>query len=97
MKGNRFVRLSEATVFDDAGRRWHRVPESGSRTHNFLSPVPARGIGFQAGRSPEETLLVVRLSGFDMAFQIQSSGLASLADELGRIARTLSAGLGKPQ
>jgi hypothetical protein len=36
--------------------------------HNYLAPIPAQGMGFQAGNSPDETLLVMRLFGFDMAF-----------------------------
>jgi hypothetical protein len=60
--------------------------------HNYLAPVPSQGIGFQAGANPGETLLVVRLFGFDMAFSVPSSALVRMADELGRIARTLSAG-----
>jgi len=66
-------------------------------THNFLAPVPAHGMAFQAGRSPEETLIVMRLFGFDMAFAVASSGLAALADDFARITRTLSAGTGRPQ
>ena len=58
---------------------------------SYLAPVPAQGIGFQAGPTPEVTLLVMRLSGFDMAFEIPSSGLAAVAPELSRIATTLSA------
>ena len=65
--------------------------------HNYLAPLPAQRVGFQAGSTPDETLLVVRLFGFDMAFAAPSSGLARMADELGRIARTLSAGSPKPQ
>jgi hypothetical protein len=61
-------------------------------THNYLAPVPAQGIGFQAGDHPDRTLLVVRLFGFDLAFEIQSNELARLADDISRIARTLSAG-----
>jgi len=67
------------------------------QAHNYLAPVPAQGAGFQAGSTPDETLLVVRLFGFDMAFAVPSSGLARIADELGRIARTLSAGPSRPQ
>ena len=62
------------------------------QTQNYLAPIPAQGIGFQAGPTLDETLVVVRLFGFDFAFQIQSSGLARLADDVARIARTLSAG-----
>jgi hypothetical protein len=66
-------------------------------TQNFLVPVPAHGMAFQAGNSPDETLLVMRLFGFDMAFAVSSSGLTALADDFARIARTLSAGPGIPQ
>ena|ERR1051326_3952569 len=59
---------------------------------NELAPIPAQGIGFQAGRNLNETLLVVRLFGFLLAFAVPSSGLASMADELVQIVRTLSAG-----
>jgi hypothetical protein len=64
--------------------------------HDYLAPVPAQGIGFQAGRSLDETLLVVRLSGFDVAFAVPSSELARMADDLVHIARTLSTGSEKP-
>ena len=67
------------------------------QTQNFLAPVPAHGMAFQAGRAPDETLLVMRLFGFDMSFAVSSSGLAALADDFARTARTLSAGSGKPQ
>jgi hypothetical protein len=59
--------------------------------HNYLAPIPAQGIGFQAGANLGETILVMRLFGFDMAFSVESSGLARIADEVARIARTLSA------
>ncbi len=36
--------------------------------HNYLAPIPAQGIGFQAGADASETILVMRLFGFDMAF-----------------------------
>ena len=64
-------------------------PPSGA--YNHLAPVPAQGIGFQAGQQPDSTLLVMRLFGFDMAFEVPSSGLVRLADDIARIARTLSA------
>jgi hypothetical protein len=67
------------------------------QTQNYLAPVPAQGIAFQAGAAPDETLLVMRLHGFDMAFAVSSSGLVALADDIRRIALTLSAGSEKPQ
>ena len=57
----------------------------------LFAPVPAKGIGFQAGATPDVTLLVMNLFGFAMAFEIPSSGLIEMADELGRVARTMSA------
>jgi hypothetical protein len=67
------------------------------QSHNYLAPVPAEGIAFQAGTQPDETLLLMRLSGFDMAFSVSRSGLIALADEIRRIALTLSAESEKPQ
>lgn len=64
---------------------------------NDLVPIPATGIGFQAAETPNKTWLVMNLSGFALAFEIPSSGLADMADELGQIARTLSAGGRKAQ
>jgi hypothetical protein len=61
------------------------------------APIQMRGIGFAPGRTPEETLLVVKLAGFQLAFSVASSDLAGLADGLGQTARTLSAGHGQPQ
>ena len=65
--------------------------------YNDLAPIPAQTIGFQAGTTPQETLLIIRLSGFDMAFAFESSALVALADDIRRIALTLSAGGEKPQ
>jgi hypothetical protein len=64
---------------------------------NDLAAVPAIGIAFAAGTNPSETLLVMRLHGFDMAFSVESNGLIALADDIRRIAMTLSAGGEKPQ
>ncbi len=63
----------------------------------YFAPIPATGIGFAAGHTPHTTVFVLDLSGFPMTFEVPSSGLASMADELGRIARTLSAGGSKGQ
>jgi hypothetical protein len=59
-------------------------------TYNYAAPIPAQGIGFMAGSDLSETILVMRLFGFDMAFSVESSGLVSAANEFARIARTLS-------
>lgn len=64
---------------------------------SYLAPIPVEGIGFAAGAGPDETLLLMRFSGFDMAFAVSSSGLVALADDIRRIALTLSAGGRQPQ
>jgi len=58
---------------------------------SHLTPIPATGIGFSAGMTPEETLLVVNLSGFALSFAMTSSGLLRLADDIARTAKTLAA------
>jgi hypothetical protein len=78
----------------------YAAKQQGSELHQTtadLAPIPASGIAFAAGRTADETLLVMRLSGFDMAFAIPNDGLARLADDIARIARTLSVGDAKPQ
>jgi len=81
----------------DAGEARNLPQPDTGKTYNELAPIPAQGIGFQAGQTPETTLIVVRLSGFDMAFEVPSSELARLGPELSRIGLTLSASGPKPQ
>jgi hypothetical protein len=68
-----------------------------SRSDRYLAPIPASGIGFQPGPGVDETMIVMRLNGFDVAFAVPNSGLVALADDIARIARTLSANHQKPQ
>ncbi len=79
-----------------AGEQREEAPRLGSEPQNYTTPIPAIGIAFQAGQTPAETVLVMRLHGFDMGFQIPSDGLVRLADDIARIARTLSASQAKP-
>ena len=65
-------------------------PEPG-KGQQYWDPIPLQGIGFAAGNSPEETLLVVRLGVFDLAFQMQSQRLKELGDHLSRTLKTMSA------
>lgn len=62
-----------------------------SQGQNYFAPIPCEGMGFQLGETPDKTLLVVRLAGFDLAFELESSGLMRLADDVVRISRTLAA------
>jgi hypothetical protein len=60
------------------------------------APIPARGMGLGAGRSPDETMLVIQLACCQLAFPIAGDDLRRLADDFARSARTLSAGHGRP-
>ena len=60
------------------------------------APIPSRGIGLGAGCSPDESMLVIQLSCCQLAFPVAGSDLVRLADDFARVARTLSAGKGKP-
>jgi hypothetical protein len=75
----------------DAGEARYVAPPAAGDAHNYLTAIPAQGIGFQSGPGPNETMIVMRLTGFDVTFAVPSRGLAGMADELGRVARTLSA------
>lgn len=57
--------------------------------NDYVAPIPAQGMGLQPGANPGKTNLVVRLHGFDMAFEVESSGIVRLADEFVRVARSL--------
>ena len=86
-----------ATLARDAAAEAQTESPLAGQSYNYLVPIPARGIGFQHGPSQDETMIVVRLAGFDLAFSVPSSGLAATADDIARIARTLSANGKKPQ
>ena len=74
-----------------AGERRHTELKRESDGYNYLAPIPATGMGFQAGSSPNETLLVMRLHGFDLAFSTPTDALVEVADGFAQTARTLSA------
>src|ERR1700733_6876890 len=46
-----------------------------------FSPIKMRGLGFAIGATPAETLLVVRLAGFDLAFSLDSKMLAGMVPD----------------
>jgi hypothetical protein len=57
---------------------------------NYLVPIPVEGMALQtAGAPPGESLLVIRLTGFDMAFSLPNSGIIRLADDFVRASRSL--------
>ena len=75
----------------DAGELRATQPQKPTEGYNYITAIPAQGIGFQPGPGPDETMIVIRLTGFDMAFAVPNNALARLADDISRIARTLSA------
>src|SRR5947207_8051820 len=55
----------------------HANEKSGSESPDPIAgqafvaePIPARGIGFAAGRAPEETLLLMHRAGLDLVFAV---------------------------
>jgi hypothetical protein len=62
-----------------------------------FSPIQIRGIALATGTTPAETLLVVRLAGFDLAFSLDTEKLSELSRGFARTAQTLSADPTKPQ
>ena len=68
-----------------------------SRAQKYLAPIPAEGIGIAAGTRPGESVLTVRLSGFDMAFSVECAAVVRLADDFVRASRTLPGTESEPQ
>jgi len=60
-----------------------------------FSPIPIRGIRWATGSSAAETLLIVEMAGFDLAFSMDSARLSDFAQGLSQTAQTLSAGTSK--
>ena len=58
-------------------------------------PLPALGLGVAPAPSPEQTYILLHLTGFDLMFSVPSNGLARLAPDLARMASTLSASTSK--
>jgi hypothetical protein len=56
-----------------------------------IVPIPAAGIGFAPGQSASEALIVLRVIGLDLAFEVKRSVLGEMAVELSRIATLLAA------
>ena len=56
----------------------------------YLTYIPATGIGFAPSKVPEQTALVLNMSGFALAFSIPNSDLVRLGDEFRQVAQTLS-------
>jgi hypothetical protein len=73
------------------------INTSMNEPNNDVVPIPITGIGFQEGPMPDTTLLLLDVSRFRLAFEVPSSALAGMADDIVRIARTLSAEGSNPQ
>lgn len=63
----------------------------GLATQNETMPIPMLGAGFQIGDGPDDVRLLIRLHGFDIAFQVPRNELAGLSAALSKSAATLSA------
>ena len=57
----------------------------------IYSPIPVQGLGLATGRDANETLLVVRLAGCELAFSLDSTKVAELGGSFARTAQVLSA------
>ena len=68
-------------------------PVNGSDSY---SPIPIHGLGLATGRTADETLLVVRLAGCELAFSLASKQIAALGHDFAQIAQVLVAS-GRPQ
>jgi hypothetical protein len=84
-----------AAVADAAGERSGIEPPPFPAMQNEVAPATVRGVGFAPGRTPGETLLVIRFLGFDLGFHIPREALAQFARDGARIAATLSADMSR--
>jgi hypothetical protein len=85
-----------ASLAREAGVARDIPPPPVPKTHNELTPIPAEGMGLQLGPGPDEMMLLIRLSGFDMAFAFPSNELARLLAERAQTAAILSADRTRP-
>ncbi|MBV9516643.1 MAG: hypothetical protein JO068_00845 [Hyphomicrobiales bacterium] len=92
-----FLVMAAEFVVSEAEEDGHTTPKEPEAPAHDWAPIPIRGIAFAAGGSPNETLLVVKLAGFELAFSMPSDELSRLAEDIARVAQTLSADAGKRQ
>ena len=60
-------------------------PTTGSGNY---APIPAHRVAFQNGTEANETILIVQLAGFDVAFSTKTDELAKVVDEFARATKT---------
>lgn len=88
-----FASLSDFVVSHAVPAPDGSPPRTSSET---WEPVAVRGVGMAQGRTPDETLLVAFLSGFELAFSLDSTKLTELGHDLSRALLLSSARLDKP-
>jgi hypothetical protein len=66
-------------------------------TADICGPIRVNGLGFQASVRPDDTMLVLDLAGCRLGFALTNTRLIALADDVTRVARTLSADQRRPQ
>ena len=64
---------------------------------HLLTPIPTKGIGLAGGAVHSHPLLVTRLFGFDLAFEVEPGELQRLAAEFAQAALLMAANTTKPQ
>ena len=64
---------------------------SGPSPRVEVAPLEVLQLGLMPHTQPELTLLVARLAGLDLAFQLDSTQIASLGRDFARMAQALSA------
>jgi hypothetical protein len=63
-----------------------------------LIPVPILAVSFdESAATPNKTALVLTLPGFALGFEVEKSGLLSVAEEFSRVAQSLAAGSPRKQ
>ena len=77
-------------------RECGRFRRSGEERRQAIAVIPIEGLGFSPGRSPDETILMVRVAGQMLGLSLDSNKVAEFGRGLARTAEMLSAG-GKPQ
>lgn len=69
----------------------NHIDPSGKPDKIDLSPIQIRALNFADGRTSDETLLIVRLGGFDLAFALDNNQIAAFGLDFAHIAQALSA------
>jgi hypothetical protein len=84
--GDIFAFLGHLAKAANDRRNVERAPPTAGPSK--FAPIPAQGVTFQNGTEANETILIVRLAGFDVAFSTPTDELAKAVDEFARATKT---------